>query len=117
MIKLLRWLTRIAGLAALILGLLLTRIASAATIRAHMTLGLIVALSLVILALAAVSARVRIPLAVVSVVWAGAVVYVGILHPRWMPGSSHWVIEVSHALLGIGAIGLAEAMAGAVTRK
>jgi hypothetical protein len=117
MIRMLQWLTRIGGLGAFVVGMMLGRIGYAVALRAHMTLGLIVALSLLVLALMAISARVRIPLAAVSVVWAVAVVYVGIMHPRWMPGGSHWIIQVVHAVLGICAMGLAEAMAGAITRK
>jgi hypothetical protein len=117
MIKLLRWLTRIAGLAAFVLGMMLSRIASAVTIRAHMTLGLIVALSLLVVAIMALGARIRVPAALASIVWAAVLVYVGIVQNRLMPGSGHWVIEVLHAVLGIGAIGLVEMMAGAIARR
>jgi hypothetical protein len=117
MINLLKWFTRIAGLLALLLGLLLSRAGFAAALRIHMTLGMIVVVSLGALAVVSVSARVRIPLAVISFVWAAAILYVGIMQNRWMPGSGHWVIEVFHALLGIGAIGMAEMLAGANGRR
>jgi hypothetical protein len=117
MIKLLRWLIRIAGLVAFVVGMMLGRAGSAMAFRAHMTLGLIVALSLIVLAVSALSARVRIPIGLLSILWAAALVYVGIRQTRWMPGDSHWTIEVLHAVLGIGAIGLAETMAGAITRR
>jgi hypothetical protein len=117
MIKLLRWLTRLAGLAAFVLGMMLSRFPSAIAIRAHMTLGLIVALSLLVVAISALVARARVPAALVSIVWAVALVCVGILQNRWMPGNSHWVIEAIHGLLGIGAIGLVEMLAGAMTRR
>jgi hypothetical protein len=68
------------------------------------------------LAVYALIARVRIPLAIIAIIWAAATVYVGVMQGQWMPGSSHWVIETVHLLLGVGAIGMAEALAGAVTR-
>ena len=114
MINLLRWSARIAGLCAFILGMMLSRFPQ---VHAHMALGGIVAIAVAILAAAALSARVKAPAAIAALVWAAVLVYVGIMQNRWLPGDSHWVVEVVHALLGIGAIGLAEMLAGAITRK
>jgi hypothetical protein len=108
MIKLLQWFARIAGLGALVLGLMLSRIP---TLNLHMTLGGIVALALAILALWALSARVRIPAAIAGLLWAAATIYVGMRRGRGTVG------EIIHVLLGIGAIGLAEMLAAAITRK
>ncbi|MGA2714770.1 MAG: hypothetical protein ABSG41_16845 [Bryobacteraceae bacterium] len=116
MINLLRWCIRVAWLAALILGLLLWGGRLAGSLNLHMILGGIVALGLVILAVSAFLASVRIALAVISIVWAAVTVYVGLTQTRWMPGGSHWIIETVHLLLGIGAIGIAEALAGAIVR-
>jgi hypothetical protein len=108
MIKLLQWFNRMAGLGALVLGLMLSRIP---ILNLHMTLGCVVVLALGILALWALAARVRIPAAIAALVWAAATVYVGMMKNRGMAG------EIVHVLLGIGAIGLAEMLAGAITRK
>jgi hypothetical protein len=81
-----------------------------------MTLGWFVALSLVIFAGFAFKARVRIPLAVTAVLWAVAVVYVGINQSQWVLDNNHWTIQAVHVLLGVGAIGIAEALAGALSR-
>ena len=48
--------------------------------------------------------------------WAAATVYLGINQTHILPGGSHLLIEVIHLLLGIGAMGLAEALAGAISR-
>jgi hypothetical protein len=45
------------------------------------------------------------------------VVYVGTMQDWWVGAGSHLVIEIVHPLLGIGAIGLAEMLAAAITRK
>ena len=122
MIKLLQWFTRIAGLGALVLGMLIYFDPGivggfAPSLQLHMALGGIVALVLAVLAILALSACARVPAAVAALVWAAATVYVGMRQESWLPGGSHWVIEIIHVLLGIGAIGLAEMLAGAVARK
>jgi hypothetical protein len=108
MIKLLQWLTRIAGLAALVLGLMLPRFPG---LPIHMTLGCVVVLAMAILALWALSVRVRIPAALAALLWAAATIYVGMMQGRGTVG------EIIHVLLGIGAIGLAEMLAAAITRN
>lgn len=108
MIKLLQWSTRIAGLGALVLGLMLSRIPS---LSPHMILGSIVVLALAVLALWALAARARIPAAIGALFWAAATIYVGLMKNRGTAG------EIVHVLLGIGAMGLAEMLAGAINRK
>jgi hypothetical protein len=108
MINLLRWCTRIAGLAALLLGLMLSRFPA---VHLHMTFGGVVALVLAILAVWALTERVRVPAAVAALFWTAATVYVGLLQGRGTAG------EIIHVLLGIGAIGLSEMLAAAITRK
>ena len=108
MVKLLQWVTRIAGLGALVLGLMLSRFPE---LPIHMTLGCIVVLAMAILALWALSARVRVPAAVAALLWAAATIYVGMMRGRGTVG------EIIHVLLGIGAIGLAEMLAAAINRK
>lgn len=117
MIKLLAWFTRITGLGALLLGVFLSQGRLTGTLRLHMTLGALVAVYLAMLSLAAGFARVRPPMALVGLLWAAATVYVGLKQNVMMQGSSHWVIEVVHVLLGVGAIGLVEMLAGAYSRQ
>ena len=122
MIKVLRWLTRISGLCALALGTILWVAPGmlgifAAALQVHMTLGGIMVLALAILAVWALIDRVRIPAAVVGLVWAAATVLVGTLQDWWVAGGGHFGIALIHPLLGIGAIGLAEMLAAALTRS
>ena len=116
MVNLLRWCTRIAGVAALVLGMLLWDGKLIGALNLHMTLGAIVAAALAILAVYAIATRVRIPLGIIGLVWAAATVYVGIAQNQLVPGGNHWIVSTVHLLLGIGAIGLAEALAGAIIR-
>jgi len=90
------------------LGLMLSRFPA---IRVHMIFGGIVVLVLAILAVWALTERVRVPAAIAALFWAAATIYIGLLQGRGTAG------EIVHVLLGIGAIGLAEMLAGAITRK
>lgn len=116
MINVLQWLVRIAGLGALALGVSYWFPSARAPLTLHMTLGGIVALSLAILAVLALIDRVRIPAAVAALLWAAAMVYVGTVQDWWVGAGSHLAVEIVHPLLGIGAIGLAEMLAAAITR-
>jgi hypothetical protein len=116
MIKMLQWFVRIAGLGALALGIFSIG-NSAAPVGIHMTLGGIVAAVLLILALWALIDRVRIPVAIVAILWAAATVYIGTVQAWWVGAGTHLVIEIIHPLLGIGAIGLAEVLAAAISRR
>jgi hypothetical protein len=117
MIKLLQWFARIAGLGALALGITFLFGNTAAPLSLHMTLGGIVALVLATLALWALIDRVRIPAAIAALVWAAATVYIGTVQDWWVGAGGHRVIQIVHPLLGIGAMGLAEMLAAAVTRR
>jgi hypothetical protein len=117
MINVLRWFVRIAGLGALALGVSFWFSSAGPPLSLHMTLGGIVALTLAILAVWALVNRVRVPAAVAALLWAAGMVYVGTAQALWAGAGSHLVIEIVHPLLGIGAIGLAEMLAAAITRK
>jgi len=117
MINLLRWCVRIAGLAALVLGILLWSATLTGSVDLHMVLGAIVAAALALLAIYAVVRRVRIPMAIAALVWTVATIYVGMMQVHWLTGSHHWIVKTVHLLLGIGAIGMAEGLAGAVSRS
>jgi hypothetical protein len=117
MIKVLSWLIRIAGIGALAIGVSYWFARGVAPLSVHMTLGGIVALVLAILAVWAFSAGVRVPAAIAALVWAVATVYVGTMQDWWIGAGSHRPMQIIHPLLGIGAIGLAEMLGAALTRK
>jgi hypothetical protein len=117
MIELLQWITRIAGLGALALGATFLFALNVAPLSLHMALGGIVALVLAILAVWALIDRVRVPAAIAALVWAAATVLVGTIQDWWVGAGSRLLIEIIHPLLGIGAIGLAEMLTGAIARK
>jgi len=115
MIMLLRWAARIGGLLALVLGLMLSRVAPPA-LQIHMTLGGIVAAALAILAAWAIATGVKIPVAIGGLVWAAVTVYVAMTQ-SFLGAIGGPALKIIHPLLGIGAIGLAEMLAAALSRK
>jgi hypothetical protein len=107
----LRLLLRISGVLALALGIALWTGHGYQYLKLHMWLGFVVTFDLLLLAIVSIFARVQPVLALVSIVWAAALPVLGIAQMRIVPGSNHWMIEVLHFILGLGAIGLGEALA------
>jgi len=115
MITPLRWCARISGLLALVIGLLLSRMPMAVLFHLHMTLGGLVVVSLLLCALLAMG-KVPAAKAAAGIGWAVVTLLVGLRQNELLPGSMHWLIEVLHAVLGIGAIGLTEMIGAARAR-
>lgn len=106
----LRWVVRLCGVLALLLGLSFwAGHGKLQLVQMHQGLGYLTALSL--LAISALSfGKVPAGLSVTALLWSLAVPALGHMQLRLLPGPSHWVIEVLHLLLGVGAIGLTEAL-------
>lgn len=100
-----RWIGSIAGLGALLLGLLFW-IANIDFIGIHMLLGITVALSLLLLGLVALSAKGLRGLGAVGVIYALIVPVFGLTQDRILDTSAHWVIQAAHLLVGLGALAL-----------
>ena len=117
MIKTLQWIVRIAWVIAVLLGLSFWTGRALAPVSVHMTFGGLVALSLAILSILAMTHRVRPPVAAIALLWAIATVVVGTVQDWWVGAGSHVLIEVVHLVLGVGAIGLAEMLAAGLRRS
>ena len=117
MIKILQWVVRIAWVVAILLGMSFWTGRPIAPVSVHMTFGGIVALALAIIAVIAMKDRVRVPVGIVALLWAIAMVVVGTVQDWWVGAGSHVLMEIVHPLLGIGAIGLAEMLAAALNRR
>jgi len=115
MITPLRWCARIAGLLAFVLGMMLGRVPMAALFHLHMTLGGLVVVALLLCALLSAG---KVPAAKVGlgILWAAVTLLVALRQNQMLAGSGHWVIQVVHAVLGIGAIGLTEMLGAARER-
>ncbi len=108
-------LLRLCVLLAVILGILfwLNIVTPAGTIRdVHMLLGVLVVVTLWIIGVMLLTqGGSAIGVAVAALAWGALVLYVGTQQERMLPGSAHWIIQVVHLLLGLGAAGMGETCA------
>ena len=76
----------------------------------HILSGILLILGLWVLA--AVGARSGAPLGqvVVAFLWGALVIAFGLTQERIFPDTAHWVVQVLHLLVGIGAVGMAEGL-------
>ncbi|MBV9580842.1 MAG: hypothetical protein JO057_19850 [Chloroflexi bacterium] len=110
-------LVRVTGVLLLILGLLFWTGDARGLIPVHMLLGVLLVLSLWLLA--AVASQLGAPAGMV----AGAAVLglivagLGFSQTSLLPGSGHWIIQVLHLLVGMAAIAIAEVIGGRLRRN
>jgi len=82
----------------------------------HIALGLIFVLALWILAILGAQARAGVPLVALVMVWGAFMVVFGMAQAAILPGPHHWIVRVLHLLVGVAAMGQAEALAGRMKR-
>jgi hypothetical protein len=104
----LRITARISGVLLIVLGALFWSGHALDLIPMHMLGGLVLVASLWGLAALAIVSGAQRPLGVVALVWGAGVIWLGMAQDHLLLGSTHWVIQVLHLLLGLGAIGQAE---------
>jgi hypothetical protein len=104
-------LVRGAGLIQLILGGLFWTGNALSLVPLHMLVGSILVLALWVLAGCAAVAGVHWGRVALVAVWGLVVPILGVTQGQLLPGPGHWVIEVLHLLVGLGAIGQAEGLA------
>jgi hypothetical protein len=95
----------IAGLGALVLGLLMW-IANSDLTDIHMLFGLLVTLGLLVMSIMALTARGLRIWGIVGIVYVFIVPIFGEVHSNLLVGQLHWLIQTLHTLIGIGAIAL-----------
>ena len=105
-IRIIEWILRIAGLGALVLGLLIW-FAQLNVISIHMLFGITVALTLLIVSLIAVFTRGMRLMGGIGIVYAFILPTFGLNQDLLLIGDLHWLIQIAHMLVGIGALALA----------
>ncbi len=106
-----QWLVRLTGALQIVLGAFIWTGAADALIATHIVSGSVLLLALLALAVVAACAGVQPGFVALATVWALVVLILGLTQERLLPGPAHWVIQVLHLLLGLGAIGQAENLA------
>lgn len=102
---------RIAGPIMIILGLLFWTGNALFFVPLHMTIGLLLVLALWTLAVVAAISRVNPGFIALVAVWSLVMPALGLTQERILPGAAHWLIQILHLLVGIGAIALGEQLA------
>jgi hypothetical protein len=106
-----QWIVRITGLIQIVLGIAIWTGNFDNLIRYHILDGLIFVVALIVLAVLAAAARVQAGLVVLALIWALVVIALGLTQRQLVPGPAHWVIQVVHLLVGLGAIAQGETLA------
>ena len=109
-VRVIQWIAGIAGLVALVLGLLFW-IAQIDLINIHMLFGLTVALALLVLSIVMVATSGMRVLGAIGIVYAFILTVFGYTQSGILTGSTHWLIQVLHLLVGLGALALTGIMA------
>lgn len=108
---------RLCGLVLLTLGLLFWTGNARGLIPVHMLLGFVLVLALWTLAGLAAWAGVPARFVALAVAWGLITPALGLTQGQLLPGSAHWVIQVLHLLVGLGAIGQAEGLAARIRAR
>ena len=116
-IVVLRWLIRMFAIVQLTLGTLFWTGNAATWIPLHMLSGLVLVLGLWSQAALGVRAGLGIGMLVLALGWGAIVVALGMTQDSLLAGDAHWLIQVVHLLIGLAAVGLAEAIAARSLRR
>ncbi len=107
---------RLGGVLTLILGLIFWSGNLDGLQPIHMTLGILVVASLLWLAFLFAQAGQSMALVIAAVVVGVALVVVGLTQQSILTERAHWVIQVTHLVLGLAALGLGEVMGARLRR-
>jgi len=111
-----QWTIRIAGLIALLLGILLWIGGGGGIYPLHLLVGVILVGGLWTLAVLGLRAGAGPALPAVAVGWGILTVLFGLNQATLLPGDQHVVVEVAHLLVGLVAIGIGEALGARIAR-
>jgi hypothetical protein len=108
---------RLAGLFALILGLAFWSGHALTMVNAHMGFGILVVLGLWVLAGLGAKGGVGASTVIVAVLWGLVVPVLGAVQLNLPPGGGYGIVRVLHLVVGLGALALAETLAGRLRRS
>lgn len=106
-----RWVVRFAGIAQIVLGLAFWSGHALSFIPAHMVIGMLITIGLIVVAIVGARAGAGGGLVALAIFWALAMPVFGVRHAAILPGTWHWVIRVLHIAVGMVAIRLSESLA------
>jgi hypothetical protein len=109
-----RVLISLSGTALLLLGILFWSGRALSLLPLHMLLGLVLVLALWLGVGLALAARVSAGLIVLVFLWSLIMPVLGVKQLQLLPGSTHWMIQLLHLLVGIAAMGLGHLLAARI---
>ncbi|HEV8190176.1 MAG TPA: hypothetical protein VGP82_01635 [Ktedonobacterales bacterium] len=104
----LQMIVRVCGAFQIILGLLFWTNNARTLVPLHTLIGSLLVLSLLALAVVAAIAGVSPGFVALAILWGLVTLLLGLTQTQLVPGTAHWVIQVLHLLIGLGAIGQGE---------
>jgi len=112
-----RMTVRVVGLALLVLGVVIWTGGAGGLVPVHMLLGIVLVLASWAIAVLALQAGTRPALPAIAIAWGCLVAGFGMTQAQVLPGDNlHVAVQVAHLVVGLVAIGLAEALGTAATR-
>jgi len=110
-ITVLQWIVRLCFLALLVLGIAFWTGHGLSLIPLHTAVGTVLVLGLWITSGLAAAARAPAGMVAAGFIWGIVVLAFGATQMSILPGPSHWIIQVTHLLVGMAAVGLNERLA------
>ncbi|MDE3152161.1 MAG: hypothetical protein KGL93_07930 [Gemmatimonadota bacterium] len=107
LIKINQMLLRLFVLVLLVLGVMLW-MGRTTLMPAHIGLGFLFALLVLIQGVLGGVARAGWGLAALAIVWAICLPAIGFGQLSWMPGNAHWIVRVVHLVFGLGVMPVVE---------
>ncbi|MDB4874809.1 MAG: hypothetical protein JWM41_1255 [Gemmatimonadetes bacterium] len=107
---------RLLGVVQIVVGLGMWFGMLAGAVAFHTAVGSLFVLVLWVVAGIALFALPKRGVALFALLWGALVLWFGMAQMTLLPGSAHWAIRVAHLLVGVAAMGLLEALGGAVKR-
>ncbi len=104
--RIIAWIALIVGVCALLLGLTRWATGNDVVRNVHMTFGIILAFSFLILSIIMVATRGMRLWGVVGIVYSLILPVFGFTQSLLLTGNLHWLIQVAHLLVGLGALTL-----------
>lgn len=114
-VKGLRWVGRIDGVIALILGFMLWT-GSTAPLQTHILTGFVMTITLLLIGMMGFFSRIKPVLSSIAIAWAILLPFIGFAQTKWMVGAGHMLIRIIHLLIGLCAMGIVDACAGRIIR-
>jgi hypothetical protein len=108
---------RVSGLIQIVLGVLFWTGNARELIPVHMWNGFLLVLMLWFLALLAAHAGAGPGPVSLAALWGLVVPVLGLTQTSLLPGGFHWIIQVLHLVVGLGAIGQGEGLAAGIRQR